>query len=39
MVSGGTVCPEVGDALAERKDFLPKSTDRSGISPHTSLIF
>jgi hypothetical protein len=26
-------------ALAERKDFLPKSTDRSGISPYTSLIF
>ena len=33
MVLGGTVCRKVGDALADREDFLPKSTDRNGISP------
>jgi len=39
MVLGDTVCWKVGDALADREDFLPKSTDRSGISPHTLHLF
>jgi hypothetical protein len=39
MVLRGTVCQKVGDAFADREDFLPKSTDRSGISPHTLLLF
>jgi len=39
MVLGGTVCQEMGDALADREDFLPKSTDRSGISPPTLHLF
>ena len=39
MVLGGNVCQEVGDASADREDFLPKSTERSGISLHIQLFF
>jgi hypothetical protein len=39
VVLGGTLCQVVGDALADREDFLPKGTERRGISPHASLIF
>jgi hypothetical protein len=38
MVLGGTVCQEMGDALADRKDFLPKSTDKVEF-PHTFHLF